>query len=70
MMMVAISSNHPEAVCLEELGYTDLGDTFEEMKIRAAEKALTYPYLYDGETQEVAIAYGAKATPACFYFRS
>jgi len=36
MRLVAISSNHPGAVCLEELGYSDLGDTFDEMKIRTA----------------------------------
>ena len=66
MQMVAISSNHPEAVCLEELSYTDLGDTFEEMKIRAADAGYNFPYLYDGETQEVAHAYGATATPHVF----
>lgn len=66
MRLVAISSNHPEAVCLEELSYSDLGDSFEEMKIRAEERALGYPYLYDGETQEVAMSYGAKATPHVF----
>ncbi len=68
MSMVAISSNHPGAVCLEELGYSDLGDSFEEMKVRAAERSYPYPYLYDGETQEVAMAYGAKATPHVFIF--
>ena len=68
MVLVAISSNHPDAVCLEELGYSDMGDTYEEMKIRAADKAYNFPYLYDGETQEVAIAYGAKATPHVFIF--
>lgn len=68
MMMVAISSNHPQAVCLEELGYSDLGDTFEEMKIRAADMDYNFPYLYDGATQEVALAYGAKATPHVFIF--
>ena len=68
MQMVAISSNHPGAVCLEELGYSDLGDTFEEMKIRASEKKYNFPYLYDGETQEVALAYGATATPHVFIF--
>ena len=66
MQLLAISSNHPGAVCLEELGYTDLGDTFEEMKIRASEQSFNFPYLYDGETQEVAIAYGAMATPHVF----
>jgi thiol-disulfide isomerase/thioredoxin len=38
------------------------------MKIRASEKAYAFPYLYDGETQEVAMAYGAKATPHVFIF--
>lgn len=65
---VAISSNHPKAVCLEELGYSDLGDTFEDMKIRAKEKGFKYPYLYDGDTQEVALAYGPQATPHVFIF--
>lgn len=66
MQIVAISSNHPGAVCLEELGYTDLGDTFEEMKLRASEATFNFPYLYDGEDQTVAIAYGAVATPHVF----
>lgn len=68
MLLVAISSNHPEAVCLEELGYSDLGDTFDDMKIRAADMEYNFPYLYDGDTQEVAMAYGAKATPHVFIF--
>ena len=33
--VVAISPNNPRAVRLDELGFTDLGDSFEEMKIRA-----------------------------------
>lgn len=68
MKLVAISSNNPRAVCLEELGYSDLGDSFEEMKIRAKERDFNFPYLYDGDTQEVALAYGAKATPHVFIF--
>ena len=32
-----------KAVRLDELGYTDLGDSFEEMKIRAEEQALRLP---------------------------
>jgi thiol-disulfide isomerase/thioredoxin len=68
MQLVAISSNHPDAVCLEELGYTDLGDSFEEMKIRAVDQAYNYPYLYDGDEQLTAIAFGAVATPHVFIF--
>ena len=68
MQMVAISSNHPGAVCLEELGYTDLGDSFGEMLIRAQDKEYNFPYLYDGDEQSAALAYGAKATPHVFIF--
>src|ERR1700742_190140 len=59
--LVAISPNDPLAVRLDELGYTDVGDTFEDMKTRAKEKSITYPYLYDGETQKVSLAYGVLA---------
>jgi hypothetical protein len=31
---VVISPNDPKAVRLDELGYTDIGDSFEEMKLR------------------------------------
>ena len=68
MMLVAISSNFPGAVCLEELGYSDLGDSFEDMKIRASGKAYNFPYLYDGQEQAMALAYGALATPHVFIF--
>ncbi len=65
---VAISPNDPLAVRLDELGYTDLGDSFEDMKIRARDHQYKYPYLYDGETQETSRAYGALATPHVFIF--
>src|SRR5687768_9671766 len=35
--VVAVSPNDPKAVSLDELGYSDMGDSFEEMKIRAKE---------------------------------
>jgi peroxiredoxin len=66
--LVAISPNDPEAVRLDELGYTDVGDSLEDMKIRAAYRHFNFPYLYDGETQTVANAYGPKATPHVFVF--
>ena len=66
--VVAISPNDPKAVRLDELGYTDVGDSFEDMKIRAKEKGFTFPYLYDGETQKVSRAYGPVATPHVFVF--
>jgi peroxiredoxin len=66
--VVAISPNDPAAVRLDELGYTDLGDSFDEMKIRAKDHNYPYPYLYDGETQETAKAYGVLATPHVYIF--
>lgn len=66
--LVAISPNDPKSVRLDELGYTDVSDTFDEMKIRAAHKKYTYPYLYDGDTQSASRAYGPVATPHAFVF--
>jgi thiol-disulfide isomerase/thioredoxin len=65
---VAISPNSPIAILPEELGYTDLNDTFEEMKIRAVDKGYNFPYLYDGDTHEFSTAYGPTATPHIFIF--
>ena len=66
--LVAISPNDPRAVRLDELGYTDLGDSLEDIKIRAKERGFTFPYLYDGETQDVSRKYGPQATPHVFVF--
>ena len=65
---VAIEPNDPDAVRLDELGYTDVSDSFEEMKIRAEYRHFNFPYLYDGATQAVSNAYGPKATPHVFVF--
>ncbi|WP_225975387.1 redoxin family protein [Panacibacter ginsenosidivorans] len=66
--VVAIMPNDPKAIRLDELGYTDMSDSFEEMKLRAKQKQYNFPYLYDGETQSVAQAYGPAATPHVFIF--
>jgi thiol-disulfide isomerase/thioredoxin len=66
--LVAISPNDPLAVRLDEMGYTDLGDSFEEMKMRADERHFNFPYLYDGQTQRVSLAYGPVSTPHVFIF--
>jgi len=66
---VAISPNDPESVRPDEMGYTDLGDTLEEMKIRARDRQFNYPYLLGGGQYEpVSRAYGPKATPHAFIF--
>ncbi|WP_207510638.1 redoxin domain-containing protein [Longitalea luteola] len=66
--VVAISPNDPRSVRLDELGYTDLSDSFEEIKIRAQRKKYNFPYLYDGDAQTTAKAYGPVATPHVFIF--
>jgi thiol-disulfide isomerase/thioredoxin len=65
---VAISPNDASAISLAELGYTDLNDSLEEMKIRAKDKNFNFPYLFDGDNQEASIAYGPSATPHVFIF--
>jgi len=66
--LVAIQPNNPNAIRLDELGYTDVSDSLEDMKIRAAYRHFDFPYLYDGDTQSVSRAYGPKATPHVFVF--
>jgi peroxiredoxin len=66
--VIAIQPNDPKAIRIDELDSSDMSDSLAEMKIRAEYKHLTYPYLYDGETQQVALAYGPQATPHIFIF--
>jgi len=66
--LVAISANDPQAVRLDELGYSDMSDSLEDMKIRAKRMKFNFPYLYDGETQKVSRAYGPVTTPHVFVF--
>ena len=66
--IVVISPNSVRALNYSELGYSDMGDNFEEMKQRAADRNFDFPYLYDGDEQKTALAYGPVATPHCFVF--
>ncbi len=66
--VVAISPNDPKSVRLDELSYSDLGDSFDDMKIRAKDRAFNFPYLYDGDTESVSRAYGPAVTPHAFVF--
>jgi len=70
VVLVAIEPNNPEAVLLDEMGYTDVGDSLEDMKARAEYRHFTFPYLYDGADQKIATAYGPTATPHLFIFDS
>lgn len=66
--LVAINPNDDKALRLDELGYTDLGDSLDDMKTRAKDRGFEFPYLYDGDTQKAAAAYGVVATPQVFLF--
>ncbi len=65
---LAINPNHAEAVRLDEMGYTDLGDTFEEMKVRAEHAQFNFPFADDGPTQALSEKFGVIATPHVFIF--
>jgi peroxiredoxin len=66
--VVAINPNSAAAVRFDEMGYGDLGDTFAEMKIRSEHQHFNFPYLDDGESQDVVMKFGAIATPHVFIF--
>jgi peroxiredoxin len=68
LAVVAINPNHPDAVRMDELGYSKYNDSYDEMKLYAKEQGFCFPYLYDGETQATAKAYGCLATPHVFVF--
>jgi thiol-disulfide isomerase/thioredoxin len=66
--VAGIAANDPQAVSLSELVYSDLGDSFDELKIRARERGFNFPYLYDGDSQKASRAYGPVSTPHVFIF--
>src|SRR5215475_9401336 len=66
--VVAIQPNDPKALRIDELDSSDISDTLEEMNMRVVYRHLTYPYLYDGQTQSATRAYGPQATPHVFVF--
>lgn len=66
--VVAINPNSPEGIRIDELGYSKYNDSYAEMKLYAREAGFTFPYLYDGDKQVTAKAYGCRATPHVFLF--
>jgi len=68
VQLVLVSPNDPLALRLDEQGYSDLGDTLADMKIRAKDRGFAFPYLYDGETEAMSRRYGPVATPHVFVF--
>jgi thiol-disulfide isomerase/thioredoxin len=66
--LIAVNPNHAAAVRLDELAYTDLADSFEEMQERAKHEKFNFIWLDDGPKQEMSHAYGPVATPHVFIF--
>ena len=66
--VVMISPNNNDALNYSELGYSDMGDCYDDMKQRTVDKGFPFPYLYDGDDQKSGLAYGPVATPHCFVF--
>ena len=66
--LVAINPNSDKSVRFDELGFSDLNDSYPEMKIRAKDKKYNFTYLYDGDLQAAAKAYGPSTTPQVFVF--
>ena len=65
--VVAVNPN-AAAMPLADLGYSDVGESLDDMKARAAHRQLQYPYLSDGQDQAVAKKFGVVATPHVFVF--
>lgn len=66
--LVAINPNHPDGLSINELGYGEFNDSFADMKPYATQLGWDFPYLYDGDQQLTARAYGCLATPHVFIF--
>ena len=66
--IIAINPNHAAAVRLDELAYSDLSDSFEEMKERSKQEKFNFLWLDDGPKQELSHKMGPVATPHVFIF--
>lgn len=66
--LVAINPNHPDGLSIDELGYGRFTDSFADMKPYAESNGWDFPYLFDGDEQRTARAYGCLATPHVFVF--
>jgi len=68
VQFLAIQPNAVSAISPRELNYTDVDDSLGSMLIHAKFRNFNFPYLYDGDTQQIAHLYGPKNTPHIFFF--
>ena len=66
--LFCISPNYELSILPDELAYSNLGDSFQEMKLRAIEQKYNFPFLYDGEKQILTNQLNVKITPCAFLF--
>ncbi len=66
--LVAINSNPPGSMTLDDLSRTDVGESLDDMKIRAEHRRLEYAYLSDGDTQALTRQLGVTTLPHIFVF--
>jgi peroxiredoxin len=68
VQFLAIQPNAVSAITQHELNFTDVDDSLSSMIVHAKFKKFNFPYLYDGDTQQIAHLYGPKNTPHIFVF--
>ncbi len=66
--VVAINPNTPEGMTPQEHSYGVYTDSYEHMKPYAESVGWKFDYLFNGDKQDVAKAYGCLATPHVFLF--
>ncbi|MGI9474452.1 MAG: thioredoxin family protein, partial [Rubripirellula sp.] len=66
--IVAINPNHSSGLRPDEFGHSIYDETFEDSKRYSEDLGWEFPFLYDGEEQLTARAYGCLATPHVFVF--
>lgn len=66
--VVAINPNHNDGIRPDEFSYSKYTESFEDSKQYAKDLNWTFPFLYDGEEQTTARAYGVTNTPHVFVF--
>ena len=67
-LLIAVSPNYEKSILPDEKAYSEVGDSFQEMKIRARLKKFNFLYLYDGKDQDLAKKVGVTATPHAFIY--
>lgn len=68
--LIAISPNHEKAILPDEMAFSEVGDSFEEMVIRAQSQNYNFAYIYDGKNQIITKSIKTKITPSAYLFDS